>query len=157
MTRAASSHRPERSPHRSDPHRGKQLHACGQAGLAGDLQLLGPLRAGADVASRKPAAGHRDYAGDSHFAPSAGVASFTPISVVLFQGLRVSEVSAGGLADRIPLALTNTNPFAVSADEELTVVASAAKTQRIGHAKVELAPLRTVETKVRLRVRAGGC
>jgi hypothetical protein len=90
------------------------------------------------------------YGGDSHFAPSAGVASFTPVSVVLFEGLRVSEVSAAGSIEGIPVALTNTNPFAVSVDEEMTVVASAARTQTIGHAKIELAPLRTLKTKVRL-------
>jgi hypothetical protein len=106
------------------------------------------------------------YSGDSNFSASSGASSYVPRSVVLFEELNVTAataVSAGGTAEGIPVALTNQNPFSVSADEKLTVsgyppvantssisTARAARTQVIGSTSITLAPLQTVATKVKL-------
>ena len=64
------------------------------------------------------------YSGDSNFGPSSGASSYVPHSVVLFEDESVTgatAVSDGGTSEGIPVDLTNTNPFPVSADEMLTV------------------------------------
>lgn len=107
------------------------------------------------------------YSGDSSFGPSSGESSFVPRSVVLFEDENIAddtEVPDGGTSEGIPVDLTNTNPFPVSADEMLTVsgyppvantssasaTAVAARTQVIGHVSIKLAPLQTIATKVKL-------
>lgn len=105
------------------------------------------------------------YSGDSNFGPSSGASSYVPHSVVLFEDESVTEdtaVSDGGTSEGIPVDLTNTNPFPVSADEMLTVsgyppvansssaTAVAARTQVIGHASLNIARLQTVAAKVKL-------
>ncbi len=66
----------------------------------------------------------------------------------------------GGSNEGIPVVLTNTNPFPVSADEQLTVSgypsvantssAHAARTQVIGRATYTIAPAQTIISKVKL-------
>jgi hypothetical protein len=105
------------------------------------------------------------YSGDSNFGPSSGESSFVPHSVVLFEGESTDEstaVSDGGTSEDIPVDLTNTNPFPVSADEMLTVSgdpqvansssasASSARTQVIGRGSFNIAPLKTIAAKVKL-------
>jgi hypothetical protein len=107
------------------------------------------------------------YSGDSNFGPSSGASSYVPYSVVLFEDESVTEdteVSDGGTSEGIPVDLTNTNPFPISADEMLTVsgypqvansssasaTAFAARTQVIGHDSFNIAPLQTIATKVKL-------
>ncbi len=107
------------------------------------------------------------YSGDSQTASSSGQTSSVPRSVVLFEDEDLSELAAtsdGGSSEGIPIALTNTNPFAVSADEELTVkgypavantssasvAARRARTEVIGRASHSLAPLQTLSTTVKL-------
>lgn len=111
----------------------------------------------------QPAPVSARYSGDSNFKPSTGTSSFTPQAVVLDEDdslTEASEVPDGGSSEGIPIVLTNTNPFAVSADEQLTVSgyppvantssAHAARTQVIGRAIYNLAPLQTIVSKVTL-------
>jgi hypothetical protein len=103
------------------------------------------------------------YSGDSNFGPSSGTSSYVPHSVVLFEDESVAadtEVPDGATTEGIPVDLTNTNPFPVSADETLTVSgyppvansssAVAARTQVIGRGSFNVAPLRTIASKVKL-------
>jgi hypothetical protein len=107
------------------------------------------------------------YLGDSNFGASSGTCSYVPHSVVLFEDENLtadSEVPDGGTSEGIPVDLTNTNPFPVSADEMLTVsgyppvansssasgTAFAARSQVIGHGSFTIAPLQTIATKVKL-------
>lgn len=103
------------------------------------------------------------YSGDSNFKSSTGQTSLTPQSVVLAEDLSLTdatEVPDGGSNEGIPVDLTNTNPFPVSADEQLTVsgyppvanssAARAASVQTIGRASYTLAPGQTIVSKVKL-------
>jgi hypothetical protein len=105
------------------------------------------------------------YSGDSKFGASSGASSYVPHAVVLFEDESVTgdtEVPDGGTSEGIPVDLTNTNPFPVSADETLTVSgyppvansssvsATAARTQVIGRGSFKIAPLQTVASKVKL-------
>lgn len=107
------------------------------------------------------------YSGDSAYPGSAGETSFTPQSVAIDGGEGIDQVAPepdGSASEGIPVDLTNTNAFAVSADAQLTVsgypqlantssvepLAFAARTQVIGRAAYKLAPLQTLSAKVRL-------
>lgn len=103
------------------------------------------------------------YSGDSNFKSSTGQTSTTPQSVVLGEDLSLTdatEVPDGGSNEGIPVVLSNTNPFAVSADEQLTVsgyptvanssAARVASIQAIGHASYTLAAGQTIVSKVKL-------
>jgi len=69
-------------------------------------------------------------------------------------------VPDGGSSEGIPVVLTNTNPFPVSADEQLTVsgyppvantsAAHAARTQVIGRGAYTIGPAQTITSKVKL-------
>jgi hypothetical protein len=101
------------------------------------------------------------YSGDSNFQPSSGESSFIPRSVLVGEGPALGTVEAAeeGSVEGIPVVLTNPNPFAVSADEELTVSgyppvagtsAVTARTQVIGRVVLHLAPLQSVSLKIKL-------
>jgi hypothetical protein len=103
------------------------------------------------------------YSGDSNFKGSTGQTSLAPQSVVLDEDGTLSDAIAeadGGSNEGIPVVLTNTNPFTVSADEQLTVSgypsvantssAHAARTQVIGQATYTIAPAQTIISKVKL-------
>jgi hypothetical protein len=111
----------------------------------------------------QPAPVTAHYAGDSNFKASTGVSSYAPVGVVLDEDesfTDATEVADGGSSEGIPVDLTNTNPFPVSADEQLTVsgypsvantsAAHSARTQVIGRALYKLAPLQTILTRVKL-------
>ncbi len=117
----------------------------------------------ADLMPGEPPPVTAHYSGDSSFKPSSGASSYTPHSVVLAEDGSLTEATEepdGGTNEGIPVTLTNTNPFAVSADEELTVSgyppvansssARTARTQVIGRTTVELAPLQTIAAEVKL-------
>jgi hypothetical protein len=107
------------------------------------------------------------YSGDSNYPGSSGETSLTPQSVAIDGGEGIDQAAPepdGASSEGIPVDLTNTNAFAVSADAQLTVsgypqvantssvapLALTARTQVIGRAAYRLAPLQTLAAKVKL-------